>query len=333
MNENNAELEAIENALEAFEKLQPRPMLIEPELIKREYIQPVFWEKFGLEAVAMILSVIGSMVISAYTVGLMLFISALNTDARLIIDQIDSPVITWFLKSSPFVFWGGGMLAFEFYAIAHGLAVGKRRGTVVFSNWALGASFFVMISCGFMRSLGLNQSIKPFWIIVSDLVDGGVVFSTALGAPFVVYFGIMNIGVFLHQYDELKKDAKNEYDDLIEADRQEHLRKCEEKQILYRQEKEFYDKSFMRWYRNNAAIYGGSVPEPVSRKKKEEVEIVDTGITEMVRTWLREHELDSGAIGTHLGARITPAKLAAELGLPNSNSIRPIVNRLKNKGE
>jgi hypothetical protein len=327
------EAERIKAAMVIYGEFNILPEFEEPEFVEPVYIEPTYKAQFGLETTAMLLSVAGSILVSAFTVGLILFITAINTDVNLAKTEGLSTTILWLLKASPILFFIAGMFSFEGYAFSHGFTKGKEAKNATFSPWALFASFTVMISAGLLRSFALVDldTADPWLKVVYYLVQGIVVVSTGIGAPIIVFSGTENVGVFLGKFQDLIVRSKLEFDESRRIARQEWERERDESYTKYQDERNAWGRQFMLWYRKNAQqIFG--VDRSIASSKRNDPEVVsehDVGIQSAVKALLEELNISPQQVGIKPGNLISSAEIAKKLNLPNSNAVRLAVLRLK----
>lgn len=333
------EKKRIVDALAIYEGVKPkpaeRPYPPEPE---QEYVD--FWKEFGLENSMMILSVVGSVLISALTVGSMLFISELRVSATFIEGTELNSFVRFLLENSPVLFLLAGMAGFEGYAVSHGISVGKRSKEIIFSNVALVFAFIVMCSTGFLRSLALLTDPGTAERAIIDFFTWAVIFSTAVGAPVVVYYGSKNIGVFINQKNARQDDADKEY----EKKMAEWQNKTIDIRNDHLNELEIWHKGFWAWYKQNAEMIfgvsrkltsggGGNKPKP-----KEEL---NNPIQDIVSQYLQDQGIDPHQVGplNRPGNVIAPKQIFEQLlaeGLlreEDAGNVRVALTRLRKQSQ
>jgi len=323
--------EELERRRQAYEMYMQtgliEPAFSPPEWVEPVYKEPEFRDTFGLVSITMWMAVVGSILVSAITVGLILFISAVNTEALLIQIENVPPFVQALVNLAPMLFLIAGTFAFEGYAVSHGLAEGLRLKQVTFSNAALIAAFTVMISSGVLRSFALQAGAEGTTLY--QFVLSIVILSTGVGAPVVVRYGSQNISVFKNQFEELKSTSKQRFDEDTATARTKYQELYDRlhDEFLIRSEK--HQKAFQAWYAKNAILIFGvdRKPEtPTTRKKKEEVA---EGIAESVREWLAQNNLTAHDIGTEQGNLATPKDIADALGIRDSGAVRTTLSRLR----
>lgn len=202
------ELSKLEQYRTIYEATHPFP----------EEYEPKFWKELGIEAGALIASALGSIILSAIRTSTIFML----TEALLISAFDQEGIIPKSITSGfPLISMIVSLVAFEGMLSAHGFIRGKRgkRGkrskNVQVSPIALWLCFGVTISAGLSASfglLGLETSSYVFqgisWILAV---------LTAIGAPVVAYYGSLNLGVILNQWNELKWSAQDAYDDAVRS--------------------------------------------------------------------------------------------------------------------
>lgn len=322
------EKQRIVAALEIFKASNPEPIHEELLWSEAQYIEPTFRSEFGLEAAAMTVSVIGSVLVSSFTVGLMLFISAINTDVTLVNMAGIPPWLKGFMNASPILFFLAGMLAFEGYALSHGLARGKETGQVRFSPWALIASFSVMLSTGLLRSFALMSPDNTIALAMQGFVQWIVVISTGIGAPIIVFYGTENIGVFINKFKTAKITSRKAFEDSQKVELAEF--KAEQERIYneYLSMRTDWGKQFTKWYRINALSIFGVDRNTSAKRIPEEHNENDVSIQASVEKYLLEHDLSAHQVGIEAGDLIAPSAIARELKLDPAR-VRKSLSRIR----
>lgn len=315
------------------------PVFEPPEWVEPEEPERVsFFQAFGLEAYSMMLAVAGAVLISAFTGSLILFISAVNTEALLLnIDNVP-PFIKGIIDFAPSLFFVGGA-AFELYFFAHGVAEGRKSSKMIFQPWALVAAGAVMFSAGILRAFALLPDPSPFWEFVYWLVLAIVIISTGIGAPTVAYFGAYNIGVFINQYEEKQRQLKPEFEKYRAGLRAEWQELYDQMYEDFEKRSAKFQKQFLKWDELNAPLIFGversdmtrkrtqSGPKPVSEKRP--------SVQSQVEQWLNEKSVTAHDIGTEPGHIFTPMHITEELqildgeGKLDSTAVRTALSRLR----
>jgi len=317
----------VNEALIIFREFDFEPEWKEPIYKEPTYTEPTFFKEFGLETGSMFLSVIGSTLISAFTVGLMLFISALNTDLTLIKGEDIPSWLDSLIKAAPLLFFIAGMFGFEGYAFSHGLAKGKASKEANFSNWALIAAFTVMISTGLLRSFGLFTNPDSLVLVVSGFIQWIVVLSTGVGAPVIVLEGTHNIGVFIGKFNAFKKSSKLEFDDALDKSLKDHETLRQNTYDSFLEERTKWGRRFTTWYKKNAlSIFGvNRDTNPNTPQKREDT----LGIQKAVKDYLDSLSITAFQVGIKSGDIISPLEIANKLELDPAR-VRTALSRLRN---
>ena len=278
------ELRRIKNAQIIYAAKKPRPTT---KIVS-------FWQGYGLEVFALLMSAIGAITVSAFRVGLILYVSELNlASLYAIIGE------NWILNLAPVIIGLGGLLAFDGYLFAHGYKVGKTKKEVVISNWGLLAAGIVTTMAGLLSSMTLGSEN-----VVTRAVQWIVIVSTGVGAPVVSYFGAMNIGVTVNAFEIKKEDVKKEFE----------------------KEMDTWEAAASTYYSRQAAnIYG--VDRGTTRKNDEEPK-EERNFAKEIRDYLEANSLTANEVGDGPGFIITPHVIAEKLGI-NPSTMRTNLSRIR----
>lgn len=330
------EQERLGEARKNFVMLHPEPVLEDLEFEEPVYVEPTFRNEFGLQSASMWLSVIGSVIVSALTVGIMLFISAIRTDANLLSTQSDSWIVS-LAKAMPVAFLFAGMVSFEGYSLAHGLAVGREKGKESFSPWALIASFSVMCFAGLMRSFGLADMVNAsvFVLFLYDVVTTLVIIAMGIGAPLIVYFGAINIGAFTSKFEDKKKNSKAEFHEELKKAKEQFQIEKEELYENYQKHMEKWYADFEKYYRSSAEqLFGVDRTKQRTTKSTSQVQAhEETGVSirKLVKDYLKQANILPSQVGKDLV--ISVGRLNDELGITDpvqKNNVSVYISGFRN---
>jgi len=331
------EQERLAEAKKNFCLLRPEPVLEDIQFEELTYVEPTFKSEFGLQSVSMWLSVIGSVIVSALTVGIMLFISAIRTDANLLNTDSSDWIIS-LAKAMPVAFLFAGMIAFEGYALSHGLAVGREKGKESFSPWALIASFAVMCFAGLMRSFGLADmaNANELVMFIYNLVTVLVIISMGVGAPLIVYFGAINIGAFTSKFEEKKKHSKEEFHKELIAAKEKYQQEKDELYASYQKRMDKFYQDFEKYYRSSAdQLFGVDRTRQRATKTSSQSshhEEVAENVRAKVRDFLKQLSILPSQVGKE--GVISVARINDELGITDAvtkNNVSVYINGFKNQ--
>ena len=173
--------------------------------------KPLFWKELGLEAGALIASALGSIALSAIRTSTIFML----TEALLIAtfdreNLIPQSITSGFPLASMIV----SLVAFEGYLSAHGFMQGKASQKLKVSPVAMWLCFGVTIMAGLSASFGLlgisteNMSFQVISWVLAVL--------TAIGGPVVAYYGSLNLGVILNQWNKLKYKVREDFEKSVD---------------------------------------------------------------------------------------------------------------------
>ena len=279
------ELRRIKNAQVIYAAKKPRPTIRKVS----------FWQGYGLEVFTLLMSAIGAIAVSAFRVGLILYISELNlADLYSVIGS------NWILDSAPLVIGIGGLLGFDGYLFSHGFKVGKTKEEVVISSWGLLVAFIVTTMAGLLSSMTLGEGN-----IVTQVVQWIVIVSTGVGAPIISYFGAMNIGVTVNAFEIAKGVAKKELDT----------------------EMDVWEAAASAYYARQASnIYG--VDRGGHRKDNEEKKEEERNLAKEIRDYLEANSLTANEVGDGSGFIVAPHIIAEKLNI-NPSTVRANLSRIR----
>lgn len=274
-------------------------------------IYPSFWEENWLEVVGLLASAIGTIAISALRVGTILFISELALLDLYTQAITEAPWLKFLLNVAPTVVFVAGTFGFEGYLFSAGMREGKDSGKVKISGWGIGISFVVTMSSGLLSSMGLNNTESILQMIVKWIV----IASTGVGAPAMAYFGAYNIGVMRYGHEIKTKGYEDDYYERMDE----------------------WEKNFRAWDRKNAIkiwgverrdLRGSKTQEPIQQQPQEDSE---DSLKNQVIEYLQVNNLTADQVGVGDEYVVQPKDIADALGLPNSDTVRVAIWRLKHK--
>ena len=279
------ELRRIKNAQVIYAAKKPRPTMMRVS----------FWQGYGLEVFALLMSAIGAIAVSAFRVGLILYVSELNLASLYAIVGN-----TWVLRMAPIIIGLGGLASFDGYLFAHGYKVGKNKKEVVISSWGLFVAFIVTTMAGLLSSMTLGSES-----LVTQIVQWIVIVSTGVGAPIISYFGAMNIGVTVNAFEIKREDVKKEFE----------------------KEMDDWEAAASTYYAKQASnIYG--VDRGSHRKDSEEKKEEERNLAKEIRDYLEKNSLTANEVGDGSGFIVAPHVIATELNI-NPSTVRANLSRIR----
>lgn len=257
-----------------------------------------FIQSLGVEALAAGLSSIGALVLAAIRTGTVFYqaenslLAVFNT--------------TGFLNTTlPLVSMIAALFAVEGYLFVQGLKKGRsenNRGAI----WGMIFAIAISVMAGIISSSGLitNLSGVPKMVLYVALA---VV--TGIGATVLAYYGAENLGIVFLRWEQLQTFSEDVYS----------------KQVLA------WDEAAQRAYhrQGRTGIFGLESLQPeTTAKKKVKPTKEATDISQNVRQYLKDHNLNASDIGQETGLIMTPAQLAKEID-GTGGAVRTALSRIR----
>lgn len=287
--------------------------------------------KYGVSALLIVLSAIGASLVSFVTVATGFYLQELANITKWFETygiSIAENQLAGFVKDlSPGLMFIATPLAFELALISVGFIKGMRSGKLEMSKTSEYVAFAVVCSLGLERSGVQLADITWFPQVFGELVTVVTSFTTAFGAPLLIFFGANNVGVivmgYLKDLNDIKEsyknkvaEAKNAYDALL-TEWEAGFSKWYEKNAIKIFEVERRDKAYV--LRND----DGTAPAPAPKAQK------PPSIAKRVYDELKDLGLSPHDIGDKEGVHLmTPAQLAERLGV-ESGPVRTALSRLR----
>lgn len=171
-----------------------------------------FLKELGLESGMLILSAVGSIILSAIRTSTIFMLTEALLIAMFDKENLIPDAVT---QAFPITSMIVSLVAFEGYLSAHGFINGKKSKSIEVSAVAMWLCFGVTIMAGMSASfglLGVNTENMIFQFISWILAV-----LTAIGAPVVAYYGSLNLGVILNQWDKINYDIDTEFENDIDS--------------------------------------------------------------------------------------------------------------------
>lgn len=267
-----------------------------------------FKKTMGLEATATLLSSIGGVVLAAVRTATIFYVSELSLLTTYNISL--GFLFQTLLVILPLLAMISALFAVEGFLFARGLADGKMQKEARGSRWGMFFALGISVIAGIVASLPLVKSL-----VATSIISIGfqwlLVIMTGVGATVLAYYGAKNLGAIDIRRELLQAELDSEYEIKITA--------WEEKAL----------RAYLKQGREG--IFGMDALPTDKKVKGVKAHREELDITQRVRDWLSDNNINASDIGIGPGMQMKPSELAHKMGLEESSgAVRTALSRIRN---